>query len=159
MKSKQKQTSRDDRSAPKKVAIYGRVSSKRQAEEEDSLEAQERLGKRFVEDRKLLHGWQVEHVRCYFDKGKSGKNMKRPELDRLRRDIANGEIDYVVTTNLNRLTRSFRDYVELWGDFKRHGVEVISIRESFDTSTPAGEAMVAILMAIEESLTPEPSQE
>jgi DNA invertase Pin-like site-specific DNA recombinase len=150
MKSKQKQTSRDDRSAPKKVAIYGRVSSKRQAEEGDSLEAQERLGQRFVEDRKLLHGWQVAYVRSYFDKGKSGKNTKRPELDRLRRDIANGEIDYVVTFKLDRITRSVRDFVELWEFFKRHGVEVISIRESFDTSTPAGNAMLGILMVFAE---------
>lgn len=149
MKGKHRQAL-DNSTAAKKVAIYGRVSSKRQAEEGDSLEAQERLGQRFVEDRKLLHGWRVEHIRHYFDKGKSGKNTNRPELDRLRRDIANGEIDYVVTFKLDRITRSVRDFVELWEFFKRHGVEVISIRESFDTSTPAGKAMLGILMVFAE---------
>lgn len=149
MKGKHRQALSDP-TGPKKFAIYGRVSSKRQAEEGDSLEAQERLGLRFVEERKVLNGWQVAYIRSYFDKGKSGKNTKRPELDRLRRDIANGEIDYVVTFKLDRITRSVRDFVELWDFFNRNGVEVISIRESFDTSAPAGKAMLGILMVFAE---------
>lgn len=134
----------------KRIAIYGRVSSKRQADEGDSLESQERFGRRFVDDRTLLHDWKVAYVRSYFDKGKSGKNTKRPELERLQRDIAAGEINYVVTFKLDRITRSVRDFVQLWDFFKKYNVDVISIRESFDTSTPAGKAMLGILMVFAE---------
>jgi len=89
-------------------------------------------------------------VRSYFDKGKSGKNTKRPELERLQRDIAAGEINYVVTFKLDRITRSVRDFVQLWDFFKQHNVDVISIRESFDTSSPGGNAMLGILMVFAE---------
>jgi DNA invertase Pin-like site-specific DNA recombinase len=104
MASKQKKPLVDTVPDPKKIAIYGRVSSKRQADEGDSLESQERFGRRFVEDRTVLHGWKVAYVRSYFDKGKSGKNTKRPELERLQRDIAAGEINYVVTFKLDRIS-------------------------------------------------------
>ena len=114
------------------------------------MEAQEKFTYRFIEERRLIHGWNVAEVRIYFDKGKSGKNTDRPELKRLRRDIANGEINFVVTFKLDRITRSLRDFVELWDFFNEHGVDVTSIRESFDTSAPAGKAMLGILMVFAE---------
>jgi site-specific DNA recombinase len=133
-------------SAPLVIALYIRVSSKRQADEGDSLESQERLGRRFVEERIAMHGWQVAGIRVYIEKGKSEKNTKRPELERLQRDIADGLVHRVVTFKLDRITRSVQDFVTLWDFFKKHGVDVISIRESFDTSSPAGNAMLGILM-------------
>jgi site-specific DNA recombinase len=121
--------------ALKQIAIYGRVSSKRQADEGDSLESQERFGRRFVEDRTALHGWKVDSVTSYFDKGKSGKNTRRPELERLRRDIADGKINLVVTFKLDRITRSLKDFVHLW-DFFKHTTSTSSASGRASTRRP-----------------------
>ncbi len=128
----------------KKVGIYGRVSTEKQADKGDSVSTQEGLARNFIDDRKLTEGWDVIFVRNYFDEGVSGKDTNRPELERLQRDIANGEINYVVTFKLDRITRSVRDFDELWDFFRQYNVEISSVRESFDTSTPAGKAMVGI---------------
>lgn len=133
-----------------RVAGYVRVSSQRQATEGDSLECQENEIRKYVDAQVTLHGWVAERVGNYIDSGKSAKDQNRPQLQRLKRDIAAGKVDLVVTFKLDRLTRSLLDFVELWKLFDDHGVRVVSLRENFDTSGPMGEAMLKLIMVFAE---------
>ena len=135
---------REDR--PVRVAGYVRVSSQRQATEGDSLVAQQHEIEEEVEFRKRRENWQVESLEFYVDAGKSAKDQNRPQLQRLKRDIAAGKIDLVICFKLDRITRSLKDFVDLWALFAEHEVNVISLREKFDTSMPTGEAMVQLIM-------------
>lgn len=47
---------------------------------------------------------------------------------------------------LDRFSRSIADFGRLWETLKEHGVEFVSINETFDTSTPMGRAMLNIIM-------------
>lgn len=131
---------------PLRIAGYVRVSSQRQATEGDSLAAQEHEIEQEVEFRKRRENWDVELLEFYVDAGKSAKDQKRPQLQRLKRDIAAGKIDLVICFKLDRITRSLKDFVDLWALFAEHDVDVISLREKFDTSMPTGEAMVQLIM-------------
>src|SRR5262249_14332751 len=135
---------REDR--PVRVAGYVRVSSQRQATEGDSLTAQQHEIEQEVEFRKRRENLQVESLEFYVDAGKSAKDQNRPQLQRLKRDIAAGKIDLVICFKLDRITRSLKDFVDLWALFAEHDVNVISLREKFDTSMPTGEAMVQLIM-------------
>jgi site-specific DNA recombinase len=129
-----------------RIAGYVRVSSQRQATEGDSLVAQEHEIEQEVEFRKRREGWDVESLEFYIDAGKSAKDQNRPQLQRLKRDIVAGKIDIVICFKLDRITRSMKDFVDLWALFDEHEVDVISLREKFDTSMPTGEAMVQLIM-------------
>lgn len=129
-----------------RIAGYVRVSSQRQATEGDSLVAQQNEIEQEVEFRRRREGWQVESLEFYIDAGKSAKNQNRPQLQRLKRDIAAGKVDIVICFKLDRITRSLKDFVDLWALFDEHDVDVISLREKFDTSMPTGEAMVQLIM-------------
>jgi site-specific DNA recombinase len=131
---------------PLRIAGYVRVSSQRQATEGDSLVAQQHEIEEEVEFRKRREGWAVESLEFYVDAGKSAKDQNRPQLQRLKRDIAAGKIDLVICFKLDRITRSLKDFVDLWALFAEHDVNVISLREKFDTSMPTGEAMVQLIM-------------
>lgn len=131
---------------PLRIAGYVRVSSQRQATEGDSLVAQEHEIEQEVEFRKRRENLQVESLEFYVDAGKSAKDQNRPQLQRLKRDIAAGKIDLVICFKLDRITRSLKDFVDLWALFAEHDVDVISLREKFDTSMPTGEAMVQLIM-------------
>ncbi len=131
---------------PLRIAGYVRVSSQRQATEGDSLAAQQHEIEQEVEFRKRRENWQVESLEFYVDAGKSAKDQKRPQLQRLKRDIAAGKIDLVICFKLDRITRSLKDFVDLWALFAEHDVDVVSLREKFDTSMPTGEAMVQLIM-------------
>ncbi len=131
---------------PLRIAGYVRVSSQRQATEGDSLVAQEHEIEQEVEFRKRRENLEVESLEFYVDAGKSAKDQKRPQLQRLKRDIAAGKIDLVICFKLDRITRSLKDFVDLWALFAEHNVNVSSLREKFDTSMPTGEAMVQLIM-------------
>jgi site-specific DNA recombinase len=131
---------------PLRIAGYVRVSSQRQATEGDSLVAQEHEIEQEVEFRTRRENWNVVSLEFYIDAGKSAKDQNRPQLQRLKRDIAAGKIDIVICFKLDRITRSLKDFVDLWALFEDHDVDVISLREKFDTSMPTGEAMVQLIM-------------
>ena len=133
-----------------RCAGYIRVSSQRQANEGDSLITQQREIEHELEVRSRRGSWTAGSVEFYIDAGKSAKDQKRPELQRLKRDVAAGRVDVVICFKLDRITRSVSDFVELWKLFEDHDVVVISLRENFDTSTPMGKAMLQIIIVFAE---------
>ncbi|MCL2052213.1 MAG: recombinase family protein [Lachnospiraceae bacterium] len=90
------------------------------------------------------HETHGSKVRKYSDKGFSGKNLNRPDFERLREDIINGLIKRVIVYKLDRISRSILDFSNLMIFFEEHGVEFVSTTEKFDTSTPVGRAMLNI---------------
>ena len=87
-----------------------------------------------------------EDVKIYQDKGYSGKNTNRPAFQRMMEDVEKGLIKKIVVYRLDRFSRSLADFSRLWEVLKRHGVEFVSINETFDTASPMGRAMLSIIM-------------
>lgn len=130
-------------SKTKKIGIYLRVSTEEQARIQDgSLVSQRQRLLDYVEAQNRIHGAWGEVVDVYCDEGKSGKDMNRPEFKRLLSDVKTGRVNLILATELSRLSRSIRDFCELWELFKKHQTSFITLREQFDTTTAAGELMV-----------------
>ncbi len=92
----------------------------------------------------LSQGWQVANV--YADEGMSGKNLEREAVQRLIGDVHAALLDVVLVWRLDRLSRRQRDVLHLIEDvFTPRGVGFRSATESFDTTSPAGMAMVGML--------------
>ncbi|HZZ82384.1 MAG TPA: recombinase family protein, partial [Gemmataceae bacterium] len=137
--------------APRKVGIYYRVSSLRQAREGDSLEAQQNLSHRFLETQQEFDGWVVESTSEYREAGRSAKDEKhRPVLQRLKEDVRQGKINTVVATKLDRISRNVRDFLNTWDFFEQHGVTLHLVREKFDTSSPYGRLFMVMTAAFAE---------
>jgi len=85
---------------PLRIAGYVRVSSQRQVNEGDSLTAQQNEIEQEVEFRTRRENWDVGSLEFYIDAGKSAKDQNRPQLQRLKRDIAAGNIDVVICSSL-----------------------------------------------------------
>ena len=80
----------------------------------------------------------------YTDPGFSGSSLDRPGIQQLINDI--GHFDVVIVVKLDRLSRSQKDTLHMLEDILlANNVDLISITESFDTSTPFGKAMIGIL--------------
>ena len=82
--------------------------------------------------------------KTYSDKGYSGKNLDRPDFERLMEDVKSGLIKRVIVYKLDRISRSILDFSKLMVFFEEHNVEFVSTTEKFDTSTPVGRAMLNI---------------
>lgn len=87
-----------------------------------------------------------ETVKVYQDRGYSGKNIDRPEFQRLLNDIKKGHITKIIIYRLDRMSRSLLDFAGLVNIFDKYNVEFVSSTEKFDTSTPIGRAMLSIIM-------------
>lgn len=85
-----------------------------------------------------------EAFREYKDKGYSGKDTVRPQLQQLLADIRKGGISKVIVYKLDRISRSIVDFSNMMELFQAHQVEFVSSTEKFDTSTPMGRAMLNI---------------
>lgn len=125
-----------------KIAIYVRVSTEEQAENpEGSIRNQEERLRQTVRYQQDM-GKSCEVGGVFIDAGLSAKDMNRPALQRLLKAVREGQVNQVMVTELSRLSRSTKDFEQMWDFFKSMGCEFHSLREHFDTSTAAGELML-----------------
>jgi len=78
----------------------------------------------------------------------SGKSMDRPEWKRLEDDIRTGKIRTLVVWRIDRLGRTASGLTALFDDLKRYGVNLISLKDGVDLSTPAGTMMANVLASV-----------
>ena len=78
----------------------------------------------------------------------SGGKRSREELDLLLNQLRNNDLVVVVT--LDRLSRSLRDLLEIVDTINKCGANLLSIKESLDTSSPSGRLMFNIFGVIAE---------
>ena len=91
----------------------------------------------------LLRAYGVEKI--YTEK-MTGTKKDRPELSKLLDRLEKG--DTVVIESLSRLGRSTKDLIELVELFQAKGVELVSLKESIDTSTSTGKLLFTIMSAL-----------
>lgn len=115
-------------------AIYARQSIDKK--DSMSIEGQIQLCKRLA----------GEDAKVYFDKGYSGKNIKRPAFTELIEAVKLGTVKKIFVYRLDRFSRSIADFSKLWELLEQHGVEFVSATENFDTSSPMGRAMLNIVL-------------
>ena len=91
----------------------------------------------------MLQQYGIDHL--YTEK-MSGTKRDRPELTKLLNHMDHGDI--VVVESLSRLGRSTKDLIELVELFQQQGVQLVSLKESIDTSTSTGKLLFTILSAL-----------
>lgn len=130
----------------KRIGIYLRVSTEEQARIQDgSLVSQRQRLIEYVDGQNRRDAnWGI--IVDFYCDDKSAKDMNRPEFQRLLTDVKLGRINLILSTELSRLSRSLKDFCEVWDLFKKHDTGFITLREQFDTTTAAGEMMVFNLM-------------
>jgi site-specific DNA recombinase len=109
----------------KNAAIYARVSSDRQREQ-NTIASQTAL---LLEHAKE-HDWVVPKEWIFEDDGYSGSVLARPGLERLRDIVAEGLIETVLVYAPDRLSRKYAYQVLLVEEFSRSGVETIFLRSA-----------------------------
>ncbi|MEO9029378.1 MAG: recombinase family protein [Ktedonobacteraceae bacterium] len=78
----------------------------------------------------------------------SGKRFDRPEFLKLLEMARAGDI--IVIWRLDRLGRSLKELIEMVNDLAKRGIELRSLKENMDTSTPTGKLMFHVSAAFAE---------
>ena len=107
----------------KTAAIYARVSSDRQKEEQTIASQTSALRAYAAEHQYVVpDGWVFE------DEGWSGATLVRPGLERVRDLAAQGQLEAVLVYSPDRLSRKYAYQVLLLEEFTRHGVDVVFLQ-------------------------------
>lgn len=130
------------RNKGKRFGIWIRVSTDMQAQGDSPLHHEKRA-RAFAEAK----DWKVATV--YDLSGVSGKSViDHPEAKRMMADVKSGDIDGIIFTKLARLARNTRELLDFADYFKAHNTALVSLDESFDTSTPSGMLFYTVLSAL-----------
>jgi site-specific DNA recombinase len=105
-----------------RVAIYARVSSERQAQEDTIASQLEALDRRIRDD-----GLGCDLELRSLDDGVSGTLLFRPGLERLRDQAAAGSFDRLYVQDPDRFSRRYAYQVLILEELARCGVEVVSL--------------------------------
>ncbi len=111
----------------------------------NSLDNQRERAEAYV-DSQADQGWYVL-PECYNDGGFSGGTTDRPALRRVLEDAEAGRFDAVVVYRLDRLSRSLGDFLAVHEFLEQHGIALVSVTESINTTTPHGRMMVNVLLS------------
>ncbi len=125
-------------------ALYSRDSTETQRKKGLSVPRQKKWLEEEAKRRKF------SNIRHYPDDGYSAKDDNRPSYKRLLSDIENDLINVVIVYKGDRIARNtigFLGFVDLCN---KHDVELISLSEKFDTTTPTGRLTLTILASLAE---------
>ncbi len=87
------------------------------------------------------------HIDKFFDESLSGKNMNRPELKKMLDFIREGDVVYI--ESISRLARNTKDFLNIVEQITaRKGCQLVSLKESIDTESPAGKFMLSVFAAL-----------
>jgi DNA invertase Pin-like site-specific DNA recombinase len=123
----------------KRVAIYARVSTDRQTNENQMLDL-----RRFCS----MRGWSV--VQEFVDDGISGSKKNRPKLDQLMAFVRNGRCDCVLVWRYDRFARSGSHLVNTLEAWRECGVDFASYHEGIDTTTAQGKFFFMVVAGFAE---------
>ena len=118
---------------------YIRVSTEEQVRDGVSLDAQQARIRAYAVAKRLTL------TDILADEGYSGKNLNRPALQELLARCERGEVGAVIVLKLDRLTRRTRHLLSIVEDvFLARNIELHSVSESLDTSTPHGRFVLTL---------------
>jgi DNA invertase Pin-like site-specific DNA recombinase len=120
----------------KKAVVYTRVSTNEQSVEGVSLEMQESKAKAYCHFNDLV-------IKNIFSDTASGKTSKRTGLQSALGNCKKG--DTLIVYSLSRLSRSVMDTLAIADDLNQRGIDLVSLSERIDTSTPAGRLVLTVL--------------
>ena len=132
-----------------RVAIYGRVSTSEQTTDNQI---------NFLQEIVSRNGWEL--VQTYVDEGISGTKGrdKRPEFDRLCKDMVRRRFNRILVWDISRLGRSLQHLVEFLNEVQSVNCHLYIHQSGLDTSTPSGRMMfqmVGVFSEFERSMISE----
>lgn len=122
---------------PKTVALYARVSSQKQADENTIDSQLAALRKRIVNDK-----FQIVPELEFCDNGCSGSELYRPALERLRDRVAMSSIDRLYVLSPDRLSRKMAHQAILLEEFRKYDCEIVFLNHDGIANSPEANMLI-----------------
>ncbi|MBQ1413294.1 MAG: recombinase family protein [Clostridia bacterium] len=121
------------------IAVYCRQSADKK--DSISIEQQEQACAAFTFG---------NEYKVFKDKGFTGANTHRPAFVEMMNEVRSRQVTKIIVYKVDRISRSLQDFVGIYSEFEKYGVEFVSCNEQFDTSNAMGKATLQIIMVFAE---------
>jgi len=111
------------------AAIYARVSSDVQAQEQTIDSQVAKLRKQVMDD-----GVSLDEKHCFLDDGVSGSTLNRPALERLRDAAYVGAFQRLYVHSPDRLARKYAYQVLIVDELQKQGIDIIFLNRAIGVS-------------------------
>lgn len=122
------------------VRAYLRVSTNDQATNGHGLDAQRAR----INAESIQRDWP--EFCWYVDGGESGKDLDRPQMQRLLADMRRGDV--LVVSKLDRLSRSLADFAMLLELAQKRGWTLVALDLGLDLSCPTGRLVAGVMASV-----------
>ncbi|MBO0572789.1 resolvase [Clostridium botulinum] len=127
----------------KRIAIYSRKS--KETDTGESIKNQIDMCKTYFNRTNENCSFEI-----FQDEGFSGGNTNRPSFQRMLELAKHRQFDIIAVYKVDRVARNLVDFVNIYDELEKHDVELVSITEGFDPSTPIGRMMMMLLASFAE---------
>lgn len=136
-------TTKPDRSRPRNVVFYGRVSTEHEAQ----ISALENQLQWYDEQAKQHSNWTV--IDKYIDEGITGTQAKkRPAFLQMIEDARQGKFDLIVTREVCRFARNTVDTLTFTRELINLGIEVYFVEDNIWTMDGDGELRLTLMATL-----------
>jgi site-specific DNA recombinase len=122
-----------------KVGIYARISSDILGQDVD---------RQIYDVREYCKRMDYEIVEEYVDEGYARTTRQRPALDKLIKDSRQRKFKLIISDELSRFAGTPKLLLDLLEELRLWNVNLVSVKESIDTSSAMGELVATMLSAI-----------
>ncbi len=129
----------------KRMALYARVSTRRQVQEA-TIESQLEQLQQYAQQQ----GHRIPPAQQYIDQAVSGKHLARPGLDRLRDAAAQRAFEVLLCLHPDRLARNLGAQQVVLDELQRAGIQVIFIQQPALDNSPQAQLLLNIQGAFAE---------
>ncbi len=130
-----------------RIGAYLRVSTDKQVQVfEGSLYTQKYRMQEFVKNKnKENKNWGTV-IDFYIDEGLSAGTVNRPQYQRMMKDVRSEKINLILVADISRLSRNVHDFSVLLKELEDFNASYMSMKEQFDSTTPAGRLMINMVV-------------
>lgn len=126
-----------------RIAIYSRKS--KETDTGDSIQNQIKMCKEY---------FNRQYDNCIFevfeDEGFSGGNTNRPSFKRMMQLAKHKQFDIISCYKIDRISRNTLDFLTIFEELKEYDIQLVSVTEGFDPSTPSGKMMMSMISSMAE---------
>ena len=120
------------------TAIYTRVSTDQQTDTSQTDEIRRYLDYQTI---------PAENQIWFSDKA-TGKNFDRPDWQKLEKLIDAGKVAQIIVWSMDRLGRTASGLLLLFEKMQIKGVNLVSLKENLDLSTPSGRLIAGVMASM-----------
>jgi DNA invertase Pin-like site-specific DNA recombinase len=111
----------------------------------DAVYSQWLTFREYIDRHKESRGWQRGSLHMFIETAESAASMTRRALQEMLDHVRAGEFTHVITRNIDTLTTSAHDFLEIRDLLEKHHTALVLVEDNFESGDPRSQALNGLM--------------